>query len=121
MAIGCNGNNNKMSFADTGTDDNTDCEKGTVSGTVTDVSDWDIENGHTGNIQPNARVLAQNETGFTFETVAGADGTYTLELDAGSWRLSAGPDQTCFGDEVEVDIGCIPVAVNLSVVSCMGR
>ena len=68
-------------------------------------------------IDPNL----QDETGFNFETVAEADGSYELELDAGTWTLSAGPDSSCFGDETEVDIGCDPATVDLSVISCMGR
>jgi hypothetical protein len=125
LAIGCSGEQGQKLPADTGTEADPDpdqgCETGTVSGTVTDASDWDIQNGQTGNIQPNARVLAEDETGFNFETVAEADGSFELELDAGTWTLSAGPDSSCFGDETEVDIGCDPATVDLSVISCMGR
>jgi len=120
LAIGCS-NKDGQTPEDTGPEADPDpdpgCETGTVSGTVTDASDWEIQNGQTGNIQPHARVLAEDETGFNFEAVAEADGSDELELDAGTWTLSAGPDSSCFGDETEVDIGCDPAVVDLSVVS----
>ena len=121
MTIGCGEEHNDKTLADADTEAHTDCETSTVRGTVTDASDWDIQNGQTGNIQPYARVMAEDETGFNFETVADADGSYEIELDTGTWRLSAGPDTSCFGDEVEIDLECEPAVVHLSVISCMGR
>ena len=98
-----------------------ECATGTVSGTVTDASEWGIEHGDPGNPQPYGRVLAEDETGFSIESVAEADGTYEIGLDAGAWFLSAGWDQSCYGEEVEVEVGCEAAVVDLSVVDCMGR
>jgi hypothetical protein len=53
--------------------------------------------------------------------MAESDGTYELELDAGAWILSAGLDPSCYGEEVEVELGCEAAVVDLSVVECMGR
>jgi hypothetical protein len=98
-----------------------ECATGTVSGTVTDASEWGIENGDPGDPQPYARVLAEDETGFSFESMAESDGTYDLELNTGTWILSAGWDQSCYGEEVEVEAGCEAAVVDLSVADCMGR
>ena len=98
-----------------------ECATGTVSGTVTDASEWGVENGDPGTPQPNARVLAEDETGFSFESLADSDGNYELELNAGAWLLSAGWDQSCYGDEIEVEAGCEAAVVDLSVIGCVGR
>ena len=107
--------------ADVDSGDVDDCPTGTVSGTVTDASEWGNDNGVQANPQPNARVFAEDETGFSFESLAEADGSYELELDAGTWTLSAGQDSSCYGEEVEVEIGCEAAVADLSVVDCMGR
>ena len=111
----CSGDKN---LGDTG---GSECATGPVSGTVTDASEWGIENGDPGDTQPYARVLAKDETGFSFESMAEEDGTYEIELNTGTWILSAGWDQSCYGEEVEVEAGCEAAVVDLSVVDCMGR
>ena len=107
-----------------GCDDSTvdgDCATGTVSGIVTDATEWGVEHGYPGTPQSNARILAEDETGFSFESMAESDGTYELELDAGAWVLSAGSDESCYGEEVDVDVGCEAAVIDLSVSACVGR
>jgi hypothetical protein len=41
--------------------------------------------------------------------------------DDGAWVVSAGLDPSCYGAEVEVEIGCEAAVADLSVVECLGR